>query len=48
MTRVTFGVSDSSFIANMCVKQNTINHAANYLLALKAVNQFFYVDNGLT
>ena len=27
MTRVTFGVSSSSFVANMCLKQNAIDHA---------------------
>ena len=48
MTRVTFGVSASSFIANMCVKQNALDHAAHYPLAFKAVNESFYVDDGHT
>ena len=30
MTRITFGVSASSFIANMCVKQNTIDLAQEF------------------
>ena len=47
MTRITFGVSASSFIANMCVKQNAIDHAADYPLAFKAVIESFYVDDGL-
>ena len=29
MTRVTFGVSSSSFAANMAVKQNALNHTSN-------------------
>ena len=48
MTRVTFGVSASSFIANMCVKQNAVDHASTYPLAAKAVENSFYVDDGLT
>ncbi|XP_064386059.1 uncharacterized protein LOC135334711 [Halichondria panicea] len=48
MTRVTFGVSASSFAANMSVKQNAIDHATNYPLAANAVNYSFYVDDGLT
>ena len=48
MTRVTFGVSASSFIANMCIKQNALNHASQYPLAAKAVNEVFYVDDGVT
>ena len=34
MTRITFGVSASSFIANMCVKQNASDHALEYYLQL--------------
>ncbi len=30
MTRVTFGVSASSFVANMCVKQNAIDLESEY------------------
>ena len=48
MTRVTFGVSASSFAANMSIKQNAIDLANEYPLAAKAVNDSFYVDDGLT
>ena len=48
MTRVTFGVSSSSFIANMCVKQNALDYAKVYPLAAQAVEDSFYVDDGLT
>ena len=48
MTRVTFGVSASSFAANMAVKQNAIDLAHKYPLAAKAVDDSFYVDDGLT
>ena len=47
MTRVTFGVSASSFAANMSVKQNAIDLALKYPLAAKTVNRSFYVDDGL-
>ena len=48
MTRVTFGVSASSFAANMSVKQNAIDFAMEYPLAAKVVEKSFYVDDGLT
>ena len=48
MTRVTFGVSASSFIANMCVKQNTVNHALTHPHASRVVETSFYVDDALT
>lgn len=48
MTRITFGVSASSFIANMCVKENALIHSHQFPLAAKAVNESFYVDDGLT
>ena len=48
MTRVTFGVSASSFDANMCVKQNAMDFATKYPLAAKAVEESFYVDDCLT
>ena len=48
MTRVTFGVSASLFATNMSVKQNALDFAMNYALAVDAVNRAFYVDNGLT
>ena len=48
MTRVTFGVSSSSFLANMCVKRNAMDFAHQYPLAAIATEKFFYVDDGLT
>ena len=47
MTRVTFGVSASSFVANMAVSQNAVDLATKYPLAYKAVMESFYVDDGL-
>ena len=43
MTRITFGVSASSFIANMCVKQNAIDNGSQYPRAAKQVETSFYV-----
>ena len=48
MTRVTFGVSASSFAANMAVKQNAVEHAQSFPLAAKVVQKCFYVDDCLT
>lgn len=48
MTRITFGVSASSFVANMAVKQNAADFLLEYPLAARAVNESFYVDDGLT
>ena len=48
MTRVTFGVSASSFAANMTVKQNAMYHAVQYPPAAEAVSNSFYVDDALT
>ena len=48
MTRVTFGVSASSFAANMSIKRNATDLANEYPLAANAVNDSFYVDDGLT
>ncbi len=48
MTRVTFGVSASSFAANMSVRQNAVDHAHEYPMAKKAVEESFYVDDALT
>ena len=48
MTQVTFGVSASSFAANMLVKQNALDFSMDYPLAADAVNRAFYVDDGLT
>lgn len=47
MTRVTFGVSASSYAANMAVKQNATDLALEYPLAAKAASESFYVDDGL-
>ena len=47
MTRLTFGVSASSFAANMAVKQNAIVHEHSHPLAAEAVRDCFYVDDGL-
>lgn len=47
MTRITFGVSASSFIANMCVKQNAIDFESEYPNAAKQVERSFYVDDYL-
>ena len=48
MTRVTFGVSASSFIANMCVKQNILDFAVDYPEATREATKSFYVDDDLT
>ncbi len=48
MTRVTFGVSASSFAANMAVKQNALDHALEFPLAADAVKKSFYVNDCLT
>ena len=48
MTRLTFGVSASSFAANMAVKQNAIEHRNVYARAAEVVHTSFYVDDGLT
>ena len=37
-----------SFIANMCVKQNALNHALTHPHAAKVVETSFYVDDALT
>ena len=47
MNRVTFGVSASSFAANMSVKQNTLDHEHKFPLA-RVVDDSFYVDDCLT
>ena len=48
MTRVTFGVSASSFAANMSVKQNALDHKLDYPKAADIVETSFYVDDCLT
>ena len=47
MTRITFGVSASSFIANMCVKQNAIDFGPKYPDAAKQVERSFDIDDYL-
>ena len=39
---------NSSLIANMCIKQNAIYFTMEYPLVSKAVEDAFYVDNGVT
>lgn len=48
LTRVTFGVSASSFAANMAVKQNALEYAHEYPLSADVVEKCFYVDDCLT
>ena len=48
MTRLTFGVSASSFAANMAVKQNATDFTGEFPQAASAVYISFYVDDGLT
>ena len=48
MTRITFGVSASPFVANMSIKQNALDFALEYPQAVSAVEKSFYVDDGLT
>ena len=48
MTRLTFGVSASSFAANMAVKQNAVLCEKTHSRAVLAVHESFYVDDGLT
>ena len=48
MTRLTFGVSASSFVVNMAVKQNAIDFAKDYPQAARVVDELMYVDDTLT
>ena len=48
MTRVTFSVSSSLFVANMAVQQNAEEHAHECPLAAKVVKEAFYIDDCLT
>ena len=48
MTRLTFGVSASSFAANMAVKQNAIDYAQGFPLAAEIVQKCFYIDDCLS
>ena len=47
MTQVTFGIAASLYAANMAVKQNATDLALEFPSAAKAVDQSFYVDDGL-
>ena len=48
MTQVTFGIAASSYAANMAVKQNAIDLAHEFPSTARAMEQSFYVDDGLT
>ena len=48
MTRATFGVSSSAFVANMAVKQNALDYAHEFPMASQAVQESFYVDDCLS
>ena len=48
MMRLTFGVSASSFAANMAVKTNAIQNKETHPQAAIAVEKSFYSDDGLT
>ena len=48
MTRDISGVSSSLFVANMAVKQNTVDYVCEYPLATKVVDEAFYADDCLT
>ena len=48
MTRLMFGVSASSFTANMAEKHNAILHAQSHPWAASAIHNSFYVDDGFT
>lgn len=47
MTRVTFGVSASSFAANISVKRNAMDHALEFPKAANIVGTAFYADDCL-
>ena len=47
MTRITFGIAASTYAANMAVKQNAADFVLKLPAAAKAVNESFYVDDGL-
>ena len=48
MTRLTFGVSVSSFAVNLVMQQNAIDNKESYSLAAQAILDSFYADDGLT
>ena len=47
MTRVTFGVSASSFAANMSVERNAMDHSLEFPKAAHVVETAFFVDDCL-
>ena len=47
MTRLTFGISASTFAAIMAMRQNSMDHELRYPQTAKAVLKAFYVDDGL-
>ena len=48
MTRLTFGVSASPYIATQCLKQLAEVNQSSHPLASQIVKQSFYVDDVLT
>ena len=48
MTKLTFGISASSFVTVMVMGQNVIDHEMSYSQATRAMLESFYVDDGLT
>ena len=48
MTRLTFGVSASLFIANRMMKQNILENVHTQPQAAQTVLDSFYIDNRLT
>ena len=47
MTRLNFGVSASSFAANMALRQNALDHLEIHPQAARVALESFYVDDGL-
>ena len=47
MTRLIFGVSTSSFAANMVLRKNAQEHLETHPQAAKMALHCFYVDDGL-
>ena len=47
MTRLTFGVSASSFAANMALRRNVLDYQQEYPQAAEVALESFYVDDGL-
>jgi len=48
MTHISFGVSASSFAANMSVRHNAIQLALKFPQVVNVVKNSFYIDDGLT